>query len=295
MNQAKKPLIVGIGEILWDIFPTGACMGGAPTNFACATAGLGGDRVRVELVSCVGKDSLGKEAIRLIQEKNVGIASIAIHENVTGQVLVELDSHGVASYRFVDDAAWDHLKWNDDLARLAEEAAVVCFGSLGQRERASRDTIQRFVQSTSSDCLRLFDVNLRYPFVDDITIDESLEIANALKLNDEELEYFTKRYALPSDPIAALERMISKFSFSWIALTQGANGAILGKQGEWFSLPALQTNIVDTVGAGDAFSATLALGILDKKPLHSMLAEAIQVASYVCAHRSATPHFELLV
>lgn len=295
MNHAKKPLIVGIGEILWDVFPTGACLGGAPTNFSCATAGLGGERVRVELVSCVGNDSLGEEAIRLIREKNVGVASIAIHENVTGQVLVELDRHGVASYRFVDNAAWDHLKWNDDLARLAEEAAVVCFGSLGQRERVSRDTIQRFVQSTSSNCLRLLDVNLRYPFVDDKTIDESLEVANALKLNDEELEYFTKRYDLPSDPIEALERMISKFSFSWIALTRGANGAILGKQGEWHSLPALKTNIVDTVGAGDAFSATLALGILAKKPLHDLLADAIKVASYVCAHRSATPHFELLV
>lgn len=294
MNTANKPLILGIGEILWDVFPTGACLGGAPTNFACAAAGLGGDRVRVGVVSCVGRDSLGNDAIRLIREKNVDVTHIGTSDKVTGQVLVELDDQGVASYRFVEDAAWDHLQWTDSLDRLAKDAAVVCFGSLGQREPASRETNQRFVQSTSHDCLRLFDVNLRYPFVDDNIIDQSLEIANALKLNDEELEYFTKRFALPADPIAALDCLLAKFDLSWVALTRGSNGAILMKLGEWHSLPALKTEVVDTVGAGDAFSAVLALGILDQKPFSTILEEAIRVASYVCAHRSATPTFEQL-
>jgi fructokinase len=246
------------------------------------------------VVSCVGRDSLGNDAIRLIQEKNVDVAWIGTSEKVTGQVLVELDSHGVASYRFAEDAAWDHLEWTDSLDRLAQDAAVVCFGSLGQRESVSRETIQRFVQSTSHDCLRLFDVNLRFPFVDDSVIDQSLEIATALKLNDEELEYFTKRFALPADPIAALDCLLSKFHLSWIALTRGPQGAILAKPGEWHSLPAVKTQVVDTVGAGDAFSAVLALGILDRKPFSTILGEAIRVASYVCAHRSATPTFEPL-
>ena len=294
MNNAKKPLILGIGEILWDVFPSGACLGGAPTNFACAAAGLGGDRVRVGVVSCVGRDSLGDDAIRLIQEKNVDVANIGTSEKVTGQVLVELDSQGVASYRFVEDAAWDHLQWTESLDRIAKDATVVCFGSLGQREPVSRETIQRFVQSTSPDCLRLFDVNLRYPFVDDNIIDQSLEIANALKLNDEELEYIAKRFALPADPIAALDCLLAKFQLSWVALTRGTQGAILAKPGEWHSLPALKTEVVDTVGAGDAFSAVLALGILDQKPFSTILEEAIRVASYVCAHRSATPTLELL-
>lgn len=294
MNNAKKPLILGIGEILWDVFPSGACLGGAPTNFACAAAGLGGDRVRVGVVSCVGRDSLGNDAIRLIQEKNVDVANIGTSEKVTGQVLVELDSQGVASYRFVEDAAWDHLQWTESLDRLAKDAAVVCFGSLGQRKPVSRETIQRFVQSTSPDCLRLFDVNLRYPFVDDDIIDQSLEIANALKLNEEELEYLAKRFALPANPIAALDCLLAKFQLSWVALTRGPQGAILAKPGEWQSLPALKTEVVDTVGAGDAFSAVLALGILDQKPFSTILEEAIRVASYVCAHRSATPIFERL-
>jgi len=294
MNTAKKPLILGIGEILWDVFLSGACLGGAPTNFACAAAGLGGERVRVGVVSCVGSDSLGSEAIRLIREKNVDVAHITTSEKVTGQVLVELDSQGIASYRFVEDAAWDHVEWTDSLDRLAKDAAVVCFGSLGQRELVSRETIQRFVQTTSHDCLRLFDVNLRYPFVDDTIIDQSLEIANALKLNDEELEYFAKRFALPADPMAAMDRLLTKFQLSWVALTRGPLGAILAKPGEWHSLPAVKTQVVDTVGAGDAFSAVLALGILYQKPFSTILGEAIKVASYVCGHRSATPSFERL-
>lgn len=294
MNTAKKPLILGIGEILWDVFPTGAYLGGAPTNFACAAAGLGGDRVRVGVVSCVGRDSLGNDAIRLIQEKNVDVTPIGTSDKVTGQVLVELDDQGVASYRFVEDAAWDHLQWTQSLDQFAKDAAVVCFGSLGQREPASRETIQRFVQNTSHDCLRLFDVNLRYPFVDDNIIDQSLEIANALKLNDEELEYFAKRFALPANPIAALDFLLAKFQFSWIALTRGPHGAILAKPDERHSLPAVATEVVDTVGAGDAFSAVLALGMLDQKPFSTILEEAIRVASYVCAHRSATPAFERL-
>lgn len=294
MNNENKPLILGIGEILWDVFPTGACLGGAPTNFACAAAGLGGDRVRVGVVSCVGRDSLGNDAIRLIREKNVDITHIGTSDKVTGQVIVELDDQGVASYRFVEDAAWDHLLWTESMDRLATDAAVVCFGSLGQREPASRETIQRFVQNTSRDCLRLFDVNLRYPFVDDNIIDQSLEIANALKLNDEELEYFAKRFAFPADPISALDCLLAKFDLSWVALTRGSQGATLAKPGEFHSLPALKTEVVDTVGAGDAFSAVLALGILDQKPFSTILGEAIRVASYVCAHRSATPTFERL-
>jgi fructokinase len=294
MNNANKPLILGVGEILWDVFPTGACLGGAPTNFACAAAGLGGDRVRVGVVSCVGRDSLGNDAIRLIQEKNVDITHIGTSDKVTGQVIVELDDQGVASYRFAEDAAWDHLRWTESMDRLATEVAVVCFGSLGQRAPASRETIQRFVQNTTHDCLRLFDVNLRYPFVDDNIIDQSLEIANALKLNDEELEYFAERFALPADPIAALDCLLEKFQLSWVALTRGSQGATLAKPGEFHSLPALKTEVVDTVGAGDAFSAVLALGILDQKPFSTILEEAIRVASYVCSHRSATPTFERL-
>jgi fructokinase len=135
---------------------------------------------------------------------------------------------------------------------------------------------------------------LRYPFVDDNIIDQSLEIANALKLNDEELEYIAKRFALPADPIAALDCLLAKFQLSWVALTRGPQGAILAKPGEWYSLPALKTEVVDTVGAGDAFSAVLALGILDQKQFSTILEEAIRVASYVCAQRSATPTLEQL-
>ena len=176
--------VIGIGETLWDLFPDGAVWGGAPANVACHAACLGGVAV---MVSRVGQDDLGDRGVATLESLGVDCRHVqrdGLH--LTGTVSVSLGPAGDASYEFAADAAWDHLAWDPGLGPLAAGAAAVCFGTLGQRAATSRTTIRRFLQEARG-ALRLFDVNLRQHFHSPEVIRESLALANALKLNDEEL------------------------------------------------------------------------------------------------------------
>ena len=157
--MSARPVIAGVGEVLWDVYPDAAHFGGAPANFACHAAGLGAE---AWMVSAVGADELGDRARAALREHSVHCVHLVRDpRHATGTVLVSLDPAGVASYEFAAATAWDHLAWSDDLAALAASCDAVCFGTLGQRSPVSRETIRRFVETTSRTALRVFDVNLR--------------------------------------------------------------------------------------------------------------------------------------
>lgn len=285
----SKTVLVGLGEILWDLFPDGARFGGAPANFTCSAAGLGGDSCDVFIVSALGTDELGDRAIASLVEHGVKISQVARNSRPTGQVHVKLDGHGHATYEFEPDAAWDRLEWTTELAQLANRTNAVCFGTLGQRSDESLATIRRFVSATPVSALRIFDINVRKPFVSDDVILDSLRLANILKLNDEELPVLAKLFGLNGSPIAMLQQLAEQFAFQAIALTRGEHGAILLRGEEICEEPGIETLVVDTVGAGDAFTATFAIGLLQGQDLRSINRRACQVASYVCSQRGATP------
>ena len=127
----RNTTIIGLGEILWDVFPDGPRFGGAPANFVCSAAGLGRNRVKVYMASSVGSDELGKQALKSLQTHNVDTSFVERQDKPTGQVLVELDDAGRASYEFAADTAWDNLSWTTDLEQLASQVDALCFGSLG--------------------------------------------------------------------------------------------------------------------------------------------------------------------
>ena len=162
--MTATPTIVGLGEVLWDVFPDGPRFGGAPANFACSAAGLGGDTVHAAMVSAVGNDELGRQALQALMDHAVDVRGVDQIDFQTGQVLVSLDQHGRATYEFASNTAWDHLEWTPHLKILAERTDAVCFGTLGQRAAISATTIQQFVLSTPPKSLRAFDVNFRPPF-----------------------------------------------------------------------------------------------------------------------------------
>ncbi len=287
MTARQRPLIVGLGEILWDVFPDGAKFGGAPANFASHAAALGGD---VRMVSGVGRDELGDAALRTLAEKHLDTQFIQRPPGFpTGAVQVSVDSAGHPTYEFGRDEAWDHLQWSHELAQLAEQADAVCFGSLGQRGELSRQTIQRFVAATRPGCLRIFDINLRPPFVHLPIVDESLELATVLKLNDDELPVLAERYDLHGTQIKQLQSLAKRFSLQTVVLTRGAVGSLLLHGDEVSELPAQQVNVNDTVGAGDAFTAAVTLGLLRGLPLDTINRHASRVAAFVCTQTGATP------
>lgn len=281
-----KPVIACIGEVLWDVYPDAARFGGAPANFACHAAALGAE---AWMASAVGVDDLGNRALATLKSAGVQCGAIARDPNhETGQVLVTLDTAGRASYQFADDSAWDHLDWSPALESLAGRCDAVCFGTLGQRSPASRVTIQRFVRATPERALRMFDVNLRQDFFDMETIDTSLQAASAVKLNEEELPTVAQLCGISgSTPRQMLNALAKRYDLRLAALTCGADGALLMAGDEESSCPAVHARVVDTVGAGDAFTATLVSDFLRGLPLDATNRHANAVASYVCSHPGA--------
>ena len=286
--MSARPVIAGIGEVLWDVYPDAAHFGGAPANFACHAASLGAESW---VVSAVGADELGDRAADTLRARGVECRHVsrdALH--ATGRVLVTLDGESRASYEFAADTAWDHLAWSDDLAALAGRCDAVCFGTLGQRSSVSRETIRRFVEATPRTALRVFDVNLRQRFYDAETIQASLQIASALKLNDEELPIVAEMCGIrATTPREILIALSARYELRLAALTRGPRGSLLLAGGEEDECIAPPTTVVDTVGAGDAFTATLVAGFLRGVPLPVLNSRANSVASFVCSQKGATP------
>lgn len=292
MIATKKahPTVVGIGEILWDVFPDGPRFGGAPANFACSVAGLLRGEGRVAMVSGVGEDELGSRAMTSLEDHGVDTSALNRNDHPTGHVLVSLDPQGRARYEFAADTAWDNLRWTQNLQQLAAEADAVCFGTLGQRSERSRGVIRRFVSATGAECLRVLDVNLRDPFWSEEMLRQSLSLANVLKCNEDELPILGKLLGIEGDEQALVEKIAEHHSLRMTVLTQGDQGSLLyDGQRNWSHQQAVQTTVVDTVGAGDSFTATIVLGMLQHLSIGDMHAWANRVAAFVCSKPGATP------
>jgi len=287
-EKNDRPVIVGLGEVLWDVFPDGPRFGGAPANYACSVAALSSD-VDAFMVSSVGQDDLGRQAEAELRQRGVDTSTLQSHEKQTGKVDILVDDQGIATYEFAADTAWDNLKWTPELESLAQRTTAVCFGSLGQRSPESRRTMQAFVSATNAQCLKIFDINLRPPFFDDDVIVESLELANVLKLNDDELPVVTKLSNLQGTEAQQLEAIAERWNLTTIALTRGANGAAIFHEGSVSESDPVSTDVIDTVGAGDSFTATMTLGLLAGKSPIEICQHACRVAAYVCSQAGATP------
>ncbi len=281
-------VMIGLGEILWDLLPDGKQLGGAPANFAYHAHALG---ARGLPVSRIGDDALGREIVARLSEVDLPVEYISVDGgHPTGTVSVELDADGKPTYIIHENVAWDHLEATPEVLELAASADAVCFGSLGQRNADSRNAILRILEATRSDCLRVFDVNLRQDYYDDEILRGSLEHANVLKLNDEELPIVCGLVGIEGNERDMMDRLLLEFSLCLIAVTRGAEGAWLAKVDEFADVPGgkLET-IADTVGAGDAFTAAMVAGLLRGDNLDTIAADANRLAAYVCTQPGAMP------
>ena len=282
-----QPIAVGLGELLWDMLPKGKQIGGAPFNFArhCNQLGLEGFPV-----SQIGIDELGNETVSLLKDWGITpdfVSRDPQHE--TGTVNIRLDDQGKPNYEIRDDAAWDFIQHNLLLEQLAPKVDIVCFGTLAQRSDASRSTIYSFLDRMSSDAIKLFDVNLRQHFYSIGSIEASLERASILKLSDEELPVLKNAFSLSGSVEVQLSELKNRFELKLIAYTRGAEGSLLIDGSGTDDHPGNTITTIDTIGAGDSFSATLCAGLLQGLPLAPLNENANQVAAYVCSQRGATP------
>ena len=287
-SASARPVVAGIGEFLWDIFPDGPRFGGAPANYACSVAALSAE-FDVFMVSGVGDDQLGYQALNEFRTRGIDTSAVAVSRQPTGTVHVWLDEAGHASYRFAENTAWDGIGWTANLEDLAARTNAVCFGTLGQRSDVSRQTVQRFVSSTRADALRIFDINLRPPYFSDAVIVASLDLCNCLKLNDDELPLVAGLCSATGAGSDVLEQIARRWDLQTVALTRGAEGAALWHEGRLFESTGVKTTVIDTVGAGDSFTAALTIGLLRRTDPQAVCQWACEVAAFVCSNSGATP------
>jgi len=282
------PVVVGAGEVLWDLLPDGEHFGGAPANVAMHAAALGAD---AWLVSAVGRDARGEAALARLDAAGVGREAVqALAGHPTGVVRVAVDTGGRPSYDIAPGSAWDHIAYTPAVALLAGRADAICFGSLAQRSPDSRATIRHAVAATAETAWRLFDVNLRQSWFDREVVTASLALANAVKLNDEERPVLAELCGLEAaTPADQLRTLCDRYGLRLAALTRGPRGALLVTPERSCACAAPPTDVVDTVGAGDAFAATLLVDLLAGRPLDEVGRHANAVASFVCSRPGATP------
>ena len=279
--------VFGIGEVLWDFLPDGRKLGGAPANFAYHARALGADGC---LISRVGDDALGKEILETLEKLGVSIAGIAVDPTYpTGTVSVELTSDGQPCFTIHEGVAWDHLQLDPSLMSSIAEADALCFGTLAQRGEPARSTIRQLVAHSPETAVRVFDVNLRQDFYSRDVLNASSELANVVKLNDAELPIVARLLELRGSPREQMKALLDQYELRLVACTCGAQGSILFNGAEWCDIPGLPAKVVDTVGAGDSFTAAITLGMLAGWNIEKLGRVANEIAAYVCSRAGGTP------
>lgn len=284
----QTTIAVGLGEVLWDLLPTGKQLGGAPANFAYMMSLLGH---RAVVASRVGDDALGLK----LRERLGALAldascAQADSAHATGTVQVHIDRDGQPKYEITEGVAWDFLEWTAEWRQLAQKADVVCFGSLAQRSAESRATIREFVSAVRPGALRIFDVNLRQRFFSHEVLSESLRLADVAKLNDHELAVVMRELGLDcNDERHAAEALRRSFDLKLVCVTRGHQGSLLVTENERDEHPGFPVHVVDSVGAGDAFTAALAHHMLAGSALRVTNEAANRLGAWVASQSGATP------
>jgi fructokinase len=283
-----KKRVVGLGEVLWDLLPRGACLGGAPANFAYITSLMGDQGV---VASRVGEDSRGLEALQRLEELGLDIDHVQTdREHPTGTVNVELDGNGQARFEIAHPVAWDFLEWTPEWQYLAESADAVCFGSLAQRSDRSHATIRRFVRSTSPQALRVFDVNLRQSYYSQEVLSESMRLADVVKVNHDELPKIMSLSKIPhKDELLSAKKLIDEYDLKVVCVTRGGRGSLLVRGTDSSEHPGFKVRVADTVGSGDAFTAGLVHEYLHGASLDLMNEVANLVGAWVASEVGAMP------
>jgi len=287
--MSSPALVVGLGELLWDLLPGGKQLGGAPSNFAYISSLFGNHAV---VASRVGNDDLGHEALDRVKSLGLDTAYLQLDDaHPTGTVDVTVDGQGYPEFRIVRDVAWDHIEWNDALRQLAAKADVVCFGSLAQRQEPSRSTIHHFLRATREKCLRIFDVNLRQAFYDAVTLKTGFALATVVKVNNDELPVVMQACGLTTsnDEPVDTELLMQHFGMDLVCVTRGNRGSLLMKKDRHSEHSGFRVQVADTVGAGDAFTAALAQHYRLGHSLDVINAAANRVGAWVASQPGATP------
>ena len=282
-----KPKIMGIGELVWDMLPCGKQLGGAPVNFAYWCSRLDAEGYPL---SAVGDDELGREVFDQLAGTGLDLSYVQRNALPTGRVNVTLSGKGIPEYDIVEDVAWDALEMDNRTLELAAQADAVCWGSLAQRSERSRRAISAMLEATRKECLKVFDINIRQHWYSREIITASLEKADVLKLNEDELPLIASLFGIEKSGTETIAELVRDFSLHYVIYTAGADRSeIHSAEGLLSCIPTPEGEVVDTVGAGDSFTAAFITSLLQGDPVAACHRKAVEIATKVCAVHGAIP------
>ncbi|MDF1745475.1 MAG: carbohydrate kinase [Gimesia sp.] len=287
-NLESLPLVIGLGELLWDCFGDERRPGGAPANVAFQANQLG---CQGAVVSRVGQDALGTELLDFLKQQQLSTDYIQLDQTFpTGTVTVEFTNANDPQYTIHEQVAWDHLEFNGTLAELMKQTRAVCFGTLAQREETSRESIHKCLASTDSDCLVVYDINLRQDYYDRSWIERSLSAAKIVKLNQEEVGILSDLLNLTLGDLKQFaDHLQQAYEVEAVCITRGAEGCLIYTIDQQYAIPGTPVEVADAVGAGDAFTAALISRRLLGWPWEQAALFANRVGGLVASHSGAMP------
>lgn len=281
--------VTSFGEVLWDDFPSGKVLGGAPLNVVVRLKALGADS---SIISCRGDDEDGEELLSQILSKHVNADLVQIcPDQATSLVKVSLDKSGSASYEIVYPCAWDRIQVQPEaLQRVAESDAFI-FGSLATRDEVSRATLEQLLEQAK---FKIFDVNLRKPHYDTDRLLATMKKVDMVKLNDDELYELAEVYGSPYNSIEQNIAYIAKLTgVETLVVTLGSHGAALYRDGQLYRHSGFRVKVADTVGSGDSFLAGLTYKLLNNADPQEAVTFACALGALVASRHGATPEISL--
>ena len=287
-SSNSRQTICCVGEVLWDALPEGLFPGGAPLNVCCHLHALGEQAL---MVSRIGSDRLGQEIVRQLESRGMSARYLQTDEQVeTGFVEVNLSVKDGPGYEIIEPAAWDFISLTDEAETLATKADIVVFGTLGQRNDVSRKTIQQFIKKSA---LVIYDVNLRPPYDEPSIVENSLQEADIVKMNEDELMTLAGWFGWSGQREQVVEQLADAFNCRQVCITCGRDGSALFNQGSWTRQKAIPVEVRDTVGAGDAFMAAFIFGLTRFETDRERLRFAGVLGAFVATKQGANPPYSL--
>jgi fructokinase len=283
----ERHTIVGIGELLWDCFGETRCPGGAPANVAFHAAQLGAHGV---VCSRVGCDEAGDALVAYLRARGIEPTTIQRDaEHPTGTVTVNMTQADHPSYVIHEHVAWDYMGFDAVLADVVRTASAVCFGTLAQRTPQTRQTVERCLD-TSESAMIVYDVNLRPPWFTREVVEASLRRCHVVKLNEGEASVLSEMFGLSASGLANFATALcDRYNIRTICITRGADGCLAVSGGVRVDVPGRRVDVIDAVGAGDAFTAALVSGLLWRWPLERVARFANEVGALVASRPGAMP------
>jgi fructokinase len=285
--STQAPLVIGLGEAVWDLFPDSRRAGGAPGNVAYQVQQLGG---RALVATRFGRDEAGRALADHLAGEGLDLRLVQWDDRLpTGAVTVHLEDPAHPHYTIHAPAAWDNLEATPELLEAASRADAICFGTLAQRSSASREAIHSVLAAAGPRCLTVYDINLRQHYYDREWIEKSLAASKIAKLNHEEVQIIAPLLEAPAEPLGFCRTLLERTAVDAVCLTRAEHGCLVVSGDEVVDIPGEKVNVVDAVGSGDAFSAALIMALCRGWPLSKAARFANRVGAVMATKAGATP------